>query len=326
MKHIIQTEQLAKFYGKKRGVIDLDLAIKPGEVFGYLGPNGAGKTTTIRMLMGFIRPTSGDVEVLGFDPRTESVEIHRHVGYLPGEFALYEKMTGHDVLTYFAHLRGGVDWKHVQALVERLDLDLSRPIRTLSKGNKQKVGLVQALMHRPELLILDEPTAGLDPLVQQTFNQLVLEAKGEGRTIFLSSHVLAEVERIADRVGIIRDGQLVLVEEVNALKTRALRRLELHFAGAVPAAAFERLSGVRDVQVQDGIVECTVEGSVDALIKAAAQFEVVNIVSHQPDLEEIFLAYYSADLAGEDGGHSHNSGLAARARGQADSAGARPHV
>jgi ABC-2 type transport system ATP-binding protein len=172
----------------------------------------------------------------------------------------------------------------------------------LSKGNKQKVGLVQAFMHQPELLILDEPTSGLDPLVQQTFNQMVLEAKAEGRTVFLSSHVLAEVERIAERVGIIRDGQLVLVEEVRALKAKALRRLELHFANAVPAAAFERLGGVRDVHVQDGIVECTVEGSVDALIKTAAQFEVLNVVSHEPDLEEIFLAYYQRDQASTPNG------------------------
>jgi ABC-2 type transport system ATP-binding protein len=295
MKHVIRTDKLAKFYGKKRGIIDLDVAVEPGEVFGFLGPNGAGKTTTIRTLMGFIKPSAGRAEVLGCDPQTDSVALHRRVGYLPGEWALYERMTGAAVLRYFGNLRGGVPWTHVETLAERLDLDLQRPIRTLSKGNKQKIGLVQAFMHQPELLVLDEPTSGLDPLVQQTFNQLVLEAKREGRTVFLSSHVLAEVERIADRVGIVRDGRLVVVENVHALKSKALRRLELHFARAVPLHLFEHVPGVRDVVLHDTVLQCSVEGSVDALIKAAAQFEVINIVSHQPDLEEIFLRYYGQE-------------------------------
>jgi ABC-2 type transport system ATP-binding protein len=292
MQHAIFVDKLTKSCGTKRGIIDLDLAIQPGEVFGYLGPNGAGKTTTIRTLMGFVKPSAGRAEVLGCDPQTDSVRIHRRVGYLPGEWALYDRMTGADVLQYFGNLRGGVPWTHVHALAERLDLDLKRPIHTLSKGNKQKIGLVQAFMHQPELLILDEPTSGLDPLVQQTFNQLVVEAKAEGRTVFLSSHVLAEVERIADRVGIVRDGRLVVLENVHALKSKALRQLELHFARAVPAQAFEHVPNVRDVVLHDTVLQCSVEGSVNALIKAAAQFEVVNIVSHQPDLEEIFLRYY----------------------------------
>lgn len=307
MSNVIHTDRLTKYYGKKRGILDLDLQIRSGEIFGYLGPNGAGKTTTIRTLMGFIKPSGGRAEVLGYDPTTHSVEIHRRVGYLPGEFALYDKMTGREVLIYFANLRGGVEWKRVQALAERLDLDMSRPIRNLSRGNKQKIGLVQAFMHEPDLLILDEPTSGLDPLMQQTFNDMVLEAKAAGRTVFLSSHVLTEVERIADRVGIVRDGQLALVEEVKALKAKALRRVELHFAGEVPAAAFEHVSGVRDVQMHDSIVECEVVGSVDELIKAAARFEVVNVVSHEPDLEEIFMAYYQRDHRGTsetDQGHA----------------------
>ena len=295
MKHVIHTEKLTKSYGTKRGIIDLDLAIQPGEVFGYLGPNGAGKTTTIRTLMGFIKPSAGRAEVLGCDPQTDGVAIHRRVGYLPGEWTLYDRMTGAAVLQYFGNLRGGVPLTHVQALAERLDLDLKRPIRTLSKGNKQKIGLVQAFMHQPELLILDEPTSGLDPLVQQTFNQLVLEAKAGGRTVFLSSHVLAEVERIADRVGIVRDGRLIVVEDVHALKSKALRRLDLHFARAVPLQVFEHVPNVRDVVIHDTVLQCSVEGSVDALIKAAAQFEVINVVSHQPDLEEIFLGYYGQE-------------------------------
>ncbi len=289
---VILTEGLTKFYGRHRGLVDLNLEVRPGEVFGYLGPNGAGKTTTMRLLLDFIRPTQGRAEIFGMDIHTESREIRRRVGYLPGELETYENLTGWELLTYFANLQGGVNWKYTEALAERLGLDLSRPIRTLSKGNKQKVGLVQALMHQPELLVLDEPTSGLDPLVQQEFYRIVREAKAEGQTLFLSSHVLAEVERIADRVGIIREGRLVLEEEVATLKAKALRQLEVHFAEPVPLETFRGLPGVRDMKAENNAIHCTIEGSVDALIKAAAQFEVVNITSHEPDLEEIFLAYY----------------------------------
>ena len=293
MSVVIQTTGLTKFYGKHRGLVALDLEIQAGEVFGYLGPNGSGKTTTIRLLLDLIRPTQGRAELFGMDARTESLKIRRRIGYLSGDLETYESLTGRELLTYFANLRGGVNWRYTEALAERLGLDLSRPIRTLSKGNKQKMGLVQAFMHQPELLILDEPTGGLDPLVQQEFYRIVREAKAEGQTLFLSSHVLAEVERIADRVGIIREGRLVLEEEVATLKAKALRQLEMHFAGPVPPEAFRGLPGVRDVKADNNELHCTIEGSVDALIKAAAQFEVVNITSHEPDLEEIFLAYYT---------------------------------
>jgi ABC-2 type transport system ATP-binding protein len=198
------------------------------------------------------------------------------------------------MLTYFASLRGRIDWNYAEVLAERLNLDLSRSIKTLSKGNKQKIGLVQAFMHKPELLLLDEPTSGLDPLVQQEFYLMVREAKAEGRTIFLSSHVLTEVERIADRIGFLREGKLILEEAVATIKDKALRQLEMHFDSSVPAEFFNGLPGVRDLRVENNIVYCSIEGSMDALIKAAAQFEVVNITSHEPDLEEIFLAYYSS--------------------------------
>lgn len=292
-ENAILTEGLTKFYGRHRGLVDLNFEVRPGEVVGYLGPNGSGKTTTIRLLLDFIRPTKGRAELFGMDARAHSKEIRRRVGYLPGELATYDNLTGWELLTYFSNLRGGVDWKYTGDLAARLGLELSRQIHTLSKGNKQKVGLVQAFMHQPELLILDEPTSGLDPLMQQEFYRLIAEVKAEGRTVFLSSHVLAEVERIADRVGIIREGQLVLEEEVATLKAKALRQLEMHFAESVPAEAFMGLPGVRDVRAEDGVVHCSIEGSVDALIKAAARFEVINITSHEPDLEEIFLAYYS---------------------------------
>jgi ABC-2 type transport system ATP-binding protein len=288
----IRTEGLTKYYGRNRGIAELDLAVPPGEVFGFLGPNGAGKTTTIRLLLDLIRPTGGRAEVLGMDTRSHSIEIRRRVGYLSGELALYENLTGRELLDYIGNLRRLGDRRLDDQLCQRLDLDPGHHVHDLSRGNKQKLGLVLALMHRPEVLILDEPTSGLDPLVQQEFHQIVREATAEGRTVFLSSHVLSEVERIADRVGIIREGRLVDLLQVSELKSQALRRLELDFAEPVPAAAFERLPGVVEVAVSGGVVRCAVEGSVDALIKAAAGYELVNLVSHEPDLEEIFLAYY----------------------------------
>jgi ABC-2 type transport system ATP-binding protein len=205
-----------------------------------------------------------------------------------------EHMQAEDFLRYLGHLHGGLDWSEVERLADRLGADLGRRIGELSSGNKQKIGIIQALMHRPELLILDEPTAGLDPLIQHEFHGLVAEAVSEGRTVFLSSHILPEVEALCHRVGIIREGRLVAVEEIGALKSRALRRLEIQFAGPVPPDAFADLPGVQDVSTQDSVVRCTVVGSLDAVIKAAAGFEVVNVVSHEPGLEEIFLAYYGA--------------------------------
>ncbi len=299
MTAAIRTEGLGKRYGRRLGLADLDLEVERGEVFGYLGPNGAGKTTTIRLLLDLIRPTAGRATVLGLDPRAQGIELRRRVGYLPGELALDERLTGGELLRYFANLRGGVDPHHVAALAERLDLDLGRPIRALSKGNKQKVGLIQAFMHRPELLILDEPTSGLDPLVQQEFQHLVLEAKAEGRSVFLSSHVLAEVERIADRVAILRGGRLAAVGGVGEIKAKARRRLEIQFGQPVPADAFAGLPGVREAVVAGDRGSFAVEGSVDALIKAAAGCAVLSLTSHEPDLEEVFLDYYRAENRGE---------------------------
>ena len=298
MTVVIQADNLTKYYGSTRGIENLSLQVEAGEIFGFLGPNGAGKTTTIRLALDFIRPTTGSLQVLGLDPRRDVQEVHRRVGYLPSELALYDGLTGGEFLRYFASLRGGVDWRFVDELVERLGAGLSQPMRALSTGNKHKIGLIEAFMHRPELLILDEPTSGLDPLIRQEFQQLGSEARDRGQTIFLSSHVLPEVERVCDRVGIVRDGTLVAVEHVGALKARALRRLEIHFATPVPAEAFAGLPGVRDVTVEDSAVRCEVTGTVDAVIKAAAQFEVVNVVSHEPSLEEVFLAYY-------EGGDEH---------------------
>ena len=238
MTAIIQIEKLTKSYGEHRGIIDIDLEVTEGEAFGFLGPNGAGKTTTIRTLLDNIRPTSGRALIFGIDTTVDPIAIHRRIGYLPGEFALYDKLTGGQTIEYFANLRGGVDATYQQQLVDRLDLDTSRKFKEYSKGNKQKVGLVVALQHRPDLLLLDEPTSGLDPLVQQTFYEVIREAKAEGRTVFLSSHILSEVEKTADRVAIIRDGGLVKVDRVEALRDLAHHQVELRFAGDVPVGAF----------------------------------------------------------------------------------------
>ena len=292
---VIHTEGLTKLYGKQRGILDINLDIQHGEVFGYLGPNGAGKTTTIRTLLHFIFPTRGRATIFGLNVAQKHLETRRRIGYLPGELEVYNNLSGAELLEFLSHLRGGVDWQYVQELAKRFDYDLSQRIKTLSHGNRQKVGLIQAFMNKPELLILDEPTIGLDPLMQQEFYRLIDEAKVEGRTVFLSSHIMPEVERVCDRVGIIREGRLIAVEDIDVLKERAIRRLEIHFAESVSPAQFGNLEGVRDVQIQDNMLTCTVAGEIDTLIKTAAQYHVVNLISHEPSMEEIFLAYYNQE-------------------------------
>ena len=295
MSAVIQLEGLTKRYGSARGIVDVDLEVSEGEVFGFLGPNGAGKTTTIRLIMDLIRPSEGTARVFSLDARRDATLIQARTGYMPGELALYGGLTGIEMLKYAANLRGGVDWAFVEGLAERLDCDLSRPIGTLSTGNKHKVGLIHALMHRPELLILDEPTSGLDPIVQRELHRLLEEVRAEGRTVFLSSHILPEVESLCDRVGIIREGRLVTIQQVEALKESALSHLEFHFAAEVSADEFSSLPGVREVTAEGTVVRCTVSGSVDAVVKAAARHEVLDLVSHEPGLEQVFLAYYTGE-------------------------------
>ncbi len=304
MTAIIETERLSKWYGRARGIVDVDLSVEANEVFGFLGPNGAGKTTTIRVLLDHIHPTSGRARVFGRPTTEVPVAIHRRIGYLPGEFTLYDRLTGGQTLAYFAALRGGVEPAYQASLVERLELDPSRRFREYSKGNKQKVGLIVALQHRPELLILDEPTAGLDPLVQQTFFALLAEARSEGRTVFMSSHVLSEVERTCDRVAIIRDGRLARVDRVEALRDLAHHQVELRFAGPVPAGVFEVLPGVSDVAADDHTLRLRVSGPITPVVRAAAGFELLDFVSREPTLEETFLAEYGrAPVEVADHGH-----------------------
>ena len=295
MTAIIRTEQLNKSYGPHRGIIDVDLEVTQGEVFGFLGPNGAGKTTTIRTILDLIRPTSGRAFVFGIESTVDPVAIHRRVGYVPGEFTLYDRLTGSQTLTYFANLRGGVDPAYQAALIERFDVDPSRRFKEYSKGNKQKIGLVVALQHQPELLILDEPTSGLDPLVQQAFYSLVREAREEGRTVFLSSHILSEVERTCDRVAIIRDGRLVKVDSVDGLRDLAHHQVELRFGGPVPADAFRQIPGVSEVAVDDHLLRMRVSGAITPVVQVAARYELLDFVSREPSLEETFLAQYGRE-------------------------------
>jgi len=296
---IIQTEQLTKSYGPHRGIVDIDLEVQEGEAFGFLGPNGAGKTTTIRTLLDHLRPTSGRARIFGIETTVDPVAIHRRVGYLPGEFALYDKLTGGQTIEYFANLRGGVDAAYQAELIKRLDIDTSRKFKEYSKGNKQKIGLIVALQHRPDLLILDEPTSGLDPLVQQTFYEVIREAKAEGRTIFLSSHILSEVEKTADRVAIIREGRLVKVDRVDALRDLAHHQVELRFAGDVPVGAFAALDGVSDVTTDDHVLRLRVAGSITPVVREAARYELLDFVSREPSLEETFLAQYGRGETGQ---------------------------
>ena len=283
----IETRGLSKDFGGGRGLFDLDLTVERGEVFGFLGPNGAGKTTTMRVLMDLIRPTAGEAKVLGLDSRAGSMEIRRRVGYLAGDFGLYPKLTGAAVLDYLGELRGGVDRTRRDALAERFNADLDQPIRELSTGNRQKLGLIQAFMHDPDLLILDEPTAGLDPLVQRSFHALLAEVSAAGGTIFLS-----EVERVTHRLAVLREGRLVVVDSLENLRRVAVQRLEIEFAAPVDPEAFARLPGVRGVTVTGSMLTVAFEGAADAVVKAAAAHEVRSIRSRDDDLEEIFLRYY----------------------------------
>ena len=289
---VIETDGLTKYFGDVVAVEDLDLDVRRGEIFGFLGPNGAGKSTTMRILVDQLRATRGSARILGMDIREDSLEIRRCLGYLPGDLALYPKLTGEQTLQYFAKLRGGVDQAYVEELATRLKADLSKKVGEFSTGNRQKIGLIQAFMHRPELLILDEPSSGIDPLVQQEIHALMEEVRADGRTVFLSSHTLSEVERVADRVGIIRNGRLVVVERVDELKRKAIRRLDFEFAHSVPADLFQGAQGVRSVTIEGRMAYVSFEGSVNGLLHAAMAHEVVNLHSKESDLEEIFLAYY----------------------------------
>ncbi|MGH3089804.1 MAG: ATP-binding cassette domain-containing protein [Rubrobacteraceae bacterium] len=300
MSAVIETSKLTKRYGKNRGIKDVNLTVGEGEVFGFLGPNGAGKTTTIRTLLGFMRPTSGTAEIFGLAAIKDSVRIRANVGNLPGEFALEDKMTGEGLIKLSAKLRGVKNLGYAHELAERLGAEMRRPMRKLSRGNKQKIGLVQAMFHKPPLLILDEPTGGLDPLVQEEFLKIVGEVKEEGRTIFFSSHVLSEVERVCDRVGIIRGGELVDVEPTHRLTDKAFRHVRLNFAESVDPKPFRTLSGVEDFEANASELSFTLHDEPDRMVKLASEHKLVGMEYERPSLEEIFLTYYGKSNGKEE--------------------------
>jgi ABC-2 type transport system ATP-binding protein len=289
---IIRTTQLVKDYATVRALDGIDLEVRRGEIFGFLGPNGAGKSTTIRLLLDLLRPTGGRVEVFGLDPVDAGPDIRRRVGYLPGELALSGRRTAGELLRQYAAMRGGAGRERIGPLAERFGLDLDRPVRGLSKGNKQKVGVVQAFMHAPELLILDEPTSGLDPLLQREFLDLVREANADGATVFMSSHVLKEVEVVAGRVAIIRAGRLVDLDDVHTLRRRAGQHVELTFAAPVEPSEFAHLAAVEDVAVDGTTLTCRLHGEPAALLDVAARHRVVAWRAVDRDLEELFLDHY----------------------------------
>jgi ABC-2 type transport system ATP-binding protein len=306
MAPMIEVERLTKSYGGKRGINDVTFHVEEGDVFGFLGPNGAGKTTTIRLLMALLHADAGSARIAGLDCWKQSVEIKRLIGYMPGEPALDPNLTGGQILEYFGHLRGGVDQAYLRQLIERFELDTSRKFRQYSTGNKRKVVLIQAFMHRPRVLILDEPTSGLDPLNQQEFDRMVLEARNEGRTVFLSSHMLSEVEKTCTTVGIIREGRLVRTGDVAEVKAIKRYEVTITFANAIPAETFKTVDGVVELETlnQGHGVRLTMQGPADAVIKAAAHYPVVSLTSYEPSLEDIFLRYYEGD--GPRAAEAHN--------------------
>jgi ABC-2 type transport system ATP-binding protein len=291
----IRTSKLTKDYGAGRGLFDLDLQVSAQEVFGFLGPNGAGKTTTIRLLMGMIRPTSGSAYVFGLDCARDSVEVKKKVGYLPGDVPQFGSLTGDEIVTYLGGMRGGLDRGRVRNIAQRFELDLSRRFREYSSGNKQKLAVVLAFMHRPDLYILDEPTSGLDPLNRQEFYTLLRETRDDGATVFLSSHVLSEVEHVCDRVGIVRDGRLVRVAQLDELRHIRVHHVEIEFApgSEIPERAIRDADGVEDVSVEGERVTCTVRGGVEGLLRAVRDADVIDLISTEPSLEEVFLSYFS---------------------------------
>jgi ABC-2 type transport system ATP-binding protein len=286
---------LTKDYGTKRALDGVDLEIRAGEIFGYLGSNGAGKTTTIRCLLGLIRPTAGRATVLGLDCRSDSVEVRRRTGYLPGDLRLYPRLTARQLLTYLGRLRGGVDAGRIEELARRMECDLGWRCGAMSHGQKQKVGVIQALMHDPAILILDEPTATLDPLMQRNVHDLVREARDRGATIFVSSHDLPEVARLCDRAGILRRGRLVAVQDVNELAQQGGHVLSIEFSEPIDPAVFRAIPGVSQVTASDRTLTITAGGDLDAVIKTAARFRVHAVRSAEVDLDEVFHDYYRSE-------------------------------
>ena len=293
MQAVIQLNNVTKDYGGNRGVADATLTVAEGTVFGFLGPNGAGKTTTISMLVDLIRPTSGQVSIFGLDCHKDGVEIRQRIGFLAGDFALDERLTGLQQLTYFDNLRGGGHAKQIKDLAKRLSSDLNRPIKTLSRGNRQKIGLISALMHDPELLIFDEPTSGLDPLIQAEFNKIVLEYKGAGKTVFISSHMLSEVQVICDEVAFIRDGKIIAIENMAKLAARSPKRLRVQSGDNKLRAALQKIKGITLLPGDSKTIDAAYSGDINGLLNMLSKHSLQDLTITEADLETIFMSYYT---------------------------------
>ena len=292
---VIQAGALTKRFGRVLALDGLSLEVRAGEVLGFLGPNGAGKTTTLRLLMGYLRPTAGSARVFGLDSWRDSVAIHARTGYLPGDVRLWPRMSARQIAGHLARLRGLDHDQWIADLAKRLDVDLDRPVGELSKGNRQKAGVLLALLGDPDLLLLDEPTSGLDPLVQAEFHGILRERVAAGAAVMLSSHVLSEVERVADRVAIIRSGRLLMLESLAGLREKARHTVEVRFGSPPPPDAFDAVPGITDVRLDGSVLRCAMQGVVDPLIKALGRYHVVDLNSHEADLEETFLALYGQE-------------------------------
>ena len=296
MSSVIKIENLTKYYGKVKALSSLNLDVDEGEIYAFIGPNGAGKSTTIRILLGMLNPTEGFVEVLGEIPSQKNiVHLFDNIGYLPGELATYEKLTGRETIKFFGNLKHVSDWSYIESLIERLDFDSTRKTKDLSKGNKQKLGLILALMNKPKLLVLDEPTSGLDPLMQQTSIDLLKEIQQNGTTIFLSSHIFSEIDKVAETVGFIKEGELIVEDELDTLKANAVKSLSIEFKHPIPEDLFKDSTIIQIVESKDTSVTINVTGPVDDVIKKISQFEVVDLLSKEASLEDVFMNYYGSN-------------------------------
>ncbi len=292
MKNIIKMHNVSKYYGKFKALSSLTLNVEENQIYAFIGPNGAGKSTAIRLMLGILNPSEGYVEVLGKRPTQKNVKIFKNMGYLPGELSTYQKLTGNEVLKFFSSLRNIDDDQYIRNLIERLDYDPNKYIKELSKGNKQKLGLILAFMHKPELLILDEPSSGLDPLMQQITIELIQEARQNGSTIFLSSHIFSEIDKVAERVGFVKEGKLIVEESLEVLKSNAMKSIVIYFKETIPLNLFDNIKNVNLIETNKNVVKLNIIGPIDEIIKVISKYEIIDLTTQDPTLEELFMNYY----------------------------------
>ena len=292
MKNIIKMHNVSKYYGKFKALSSLTLNVEENQIYAFIGPNGAGKSTAIRLMLGILNPSEGYVEVLGKRPTQKNVKIFKNMGYLPGELSTYQKLTGNEVLKFFSSLRNIDDDQYIRNLIERLDYDPNKYIKELSKGNKQKLGLILAFMHKPELLILDEPSSGLDPLMQQITIELIQEARLNGSTIFLSSHIFSEIDKVAERVGFVKEGKLIVEESLEVLKSNAMKSIVIYFKETIPLNLFDNIKNVNLIETNKNVVKLNIIGPIDEIIKVISKYEIIDLKTQDPTLEELFMNYY----------------------------------